>query len=218
MLSLRNCHGKAGIALIGETSSCTYDGGNDDDAALSATVPAGLGNPLFQTEHNGPDSKFHCTAQMNMLGKQQHNIGNVSVVTVAQAIGRVNNKAVAAGSPPPLPLSGTLLGASINGPTSEEDKAAAVALAAKSTMTLMVLGDSEKSCGEWGDRTTLALPQDQPELLRRVLATGTKPLKIIIIIIIIFAPDISYFLTTFRLYEVVSLHRRVIACKYRKIL
>ena len=25
---------------------------------------------------------------------------------------------------------------------------------------VLVLGDSEKSCGEWGDRTTLALPQD----------------------------------------------------------
>ena len=45
---------------------------------------------------------------------------------------------------------------------------------------VLVLGDSEKSCGEWGDRTTLALPQDQPELLRRVLDTGVPVVLVLI--------------------------------------
>ena len=68
---------------------------------------------------------------------------------------------------PPLPLSGTLLGAAVDGPTREADKAAAVALANRSGLALLVLGDSERSCGEWGDRSSLSLPSDQPELLLR---------------------------------------------------
>ena len=69
-------------------------------------------------------------------------------VTVADAIARVNSLAATkAGATPPLPLSGTLHGAHIDGPTPEIEKAAAVALAAASELALLVLGDSEKSCG-----------------------------------------------------------------------
>lgn len=79
-----------------------------------------------------------------------------------------------------MPLSGILLGAHIDKPTAEADKAAAVALAQKSAMALLVLGDSPRSCGEWGDRSTLALPADQPELLRRVLDTGVPTVLVLI--------------------------------------
>lgn len=148
-----------------QASSCTYDGGAPD------TV-------------DGPQQKFQCTAQLDMLGKTQHNVGNISIVTVAEAISRVNADAAAtagaAAVSSPLPLSGILLGANIDRPTDEDVKAAAVTLANQSSMALLVLGDSEKSCGEWGDRSTLALPADQPELLRRVLDTGVPTVLVLI--------------------------------------
>jgi hypothetical protein len=141
------------VALIGESASCKFDG-------------AGA------AQHGKDGGGGQCKAQSNMLGKLQHKVGNVSIVTVADAIAR-------AGSPLLRP-SGTLLGANIDGATPESDKAAAVALAGSSGLALLVLGDSGHSCGEWGDSSTLALPSDQPELLRRVLETGTPTVLVMV--------------------------------------
>jgi beta-glucosidase-like glycosyl hydrolase len=141
---------QGGIALIGESASCTFDGGGGGGGAAAAAAAAASG---------GKPDPFHCAAQLNQLGKPQHNTGNVSVVTVAQAIAVANANSVHSAAP--LPLSGTLLGAHIDGPTPEADKAAAVALAARSGLAVLVLGDSVKSCAEWGDRSALTLPADQ---------------------------------------------------------
>ena len=62
----------------------------------------------------------------------------------------------------------------------ETDKQAAVALANRSGLALLVLGDSERSCGEWGDRSSLSLPKDQPELLLRVLETGVPTVLVLV--------------------------------------
>ena len=198
--------GGSGIALIGEASSCTYDG-PPDEGARHPHHSAYVG---ITDNGSSPPSLYQCAAQLDMLGKTQHHVGNVSIVTVAEAISRVNAEAAAAaaantntntntdadtgstdraGRPAqqpmhphqaPMPLSGILLGAHIDTPTAEADKAAAVALAQKSAMALLVLGDSPRSCGEWGDRSTLALPADQPELLRRVLDTGVPTVLVLI--------------------------------------
>jgi hypothetical protein len=85
-----------------------------------------------------------------MLGKTQHNVGNVSVVTLAAALQQQLAKLPSSSSS--VSISGTALGARIDGPTNETTKAAAVALASRSAMAVVVMGDSEKSCGEWGDR------------------------------------------------------------------
>jgi len=183
-----------GIALIGEASSCTYDVSPDADNNNNNNNNNGkVGADHYEyvgITSRGPQ-KYLCAAQLDMLGKTQHNVGNISIVTVAEAIARVNAEAAAEHQQQqhqqqqqsyqaPMPLSGTLLGAHIDRPTEEADKAAAVALAQKSAMALLVLGDSEKSCGEWGDRSTLALPADQPELLRRVLDTGVPTVLVLI--------------------------------------
>ena len=141
---------QGGIALVGESASCTFDGGGGGGGGVAAAS-------------GGKPDPFHCAAQLNQLGKPQHNTGNVSVITVAQAIAVANANAMNANanSAAPLPLSGTLLGAHIDGPTPEADKAAAVALAARSGLAVLVLGDSVKSCAEWGDRSALTLPADQ---------------------------------------------------------
>jgi len=138
------------IALIGETSSCTFDSGS----------------PGFFESIPDP---FHCGAQLNQLGKPQHNAGNVSIITVGAALAATG-----------LKVSGTLLGAHIDKPTPEADKAAAEALAKRSSIALLVMGDSTKSCGEWGDRDSLSLPGDQPEVLRRVLETGVPTILLLV--------------------------------------
>ena len=117
-----------GVALIGEQASCTFD---------SESRRAGVASPRA-LKH--PDPNLHCKAQLNMLGKTQHHVGDVRVVTVADAI-------KAAASPLLQPV-GTLLGAHIDEATDEADKAAAVALAAESGLALLVLGDSTHSCAE----------------------------------------------------------------------
>ena len=149
-----------GVALIGESASCTFD---DEEGA----------SPI-----SGHD--LQCKAQLNMLGKTQHNVGNVSIVTVASAIARANAQGDAQ---PPLPLSGTLLGAAVDSSTHETDKQAAVALANRSGLALLVLGDSKRSCGEWGDRSSLSLPKDQPELLLHVLETGVPTVLVLVVLI-----------------------------------
>ncbi len=137
------------VSLIGESSSCTYD---DEGVQIKSS------------------SSYHCQAQINMLGKTQHPVGNVSVVTLAEAISKDKS----------IQLSGIALGAYTDSATNESIKANAVALAKRSSMAIVVLGDSMRSCGEWGDRSSLSLPQDQPELLRRVLETGTPTILILV--------------------------------------
>ena len=161
--------GGKGVALIGEASSCVYDNAS----------AVGIGGRAARRSGRHDDQ---CPAQLDMLGKTQHKVGNVDIVTVADAISRINAAAAAADADAasPMPLSGTRLGAFVDMPTPEDEKAAAVALAASSSMALLVLGDSEKSCGEWGDRSTLSLPGDQPELLRRVLETGVPTVLVLV--------------------------------------
>ena len=160
-LTSRSYDVSKGVALIGESASCEFSQSIDEVSTGAAVGSEG-----------GKRDPDQCKAQLNMLGKTQHNVGNVSVVTVAEAIARAKS--------PLLRLSGTAVGANTDSPTDEKQKGAAVALAAKSGLALLVLGDSEHSCGEWGDASSLALPQDQPELLRRVLDTGVPTVLLLV--------------------------------------
>jgi beta-glucosidase len=146
-----------GVALIGESSSCEFSSGE--------------GLPR-EPRVGQPSDPYHCKAQLNMLGKTQHHVGNLSVVTVGVAIELTDS--------PLLRLKGSAIGANIDSVTDEKQKAAAVALAARSGLAILVLGDSEHSCAEWGDTSSLALPNDQPELLRRVLETGVPTVLLLI--------------------------------------
>jgi len=65
-------------------------------------------------------------------------------------------------------------------------RAAAVALARRSQVAIVVVGDNEMTSREayatnhLGDRATLGLPGDQEELVRAVLATGTRTILVLI--------------------------------------
>ncbi|HEV2671650.1 MAG TPA: glycoside hydrolase family 3 N-terminal domain-containing protein [Gemmatimonadales bacterium] len=65
-------------------------------------------------------------------------------------------------------------------------RAAAVALARRSEVAIVVVGDNEMTSREayatnhLGDRATLGLPGDQEELVRAVLATGTRTILVLI--------------------------------------
>jgi hypothetical protein len=56
----------------------------------------------------------------------------------------------------------------------------AVALAAKSDVTVVVLGDSMTTCGEWKDRDSLDVPGTQLSLLRRVSQTATTTVVVLL--------------------------------------
>jgi len=56
----------------------------------------------------------------------------------------------------------------------------AVALAAKSDLTIMVLGETQDMSGEGASRTSLDLPGRQEELLEKVMATG-KPVVLVLL-------------------------------------
>jgi len=57
---------------------------------------------------------------------------------------------------------------------------AAVAAAAKADVAILVLGDSDRTCGEMQDRSSLELLGGQPELLRRVSAAAKKTILVLL--------------------------------------
>ena len=57
---------------------------------------------------------------------------------------------------------------------------AAVALARRSDVVIVALGDTARTAGEWADRASLELPGHQPALLAALAATGT-PLALVIV-------------------------------------
>lgn len=138
------------IALIGESAAC------------------------FDDKHDvsGDDNDL-CNAQRNYIGKILHVPGaaaNSTITTVAQE---------AAVRFPTIKWT-SAIGSPIDTSASTEDIAEAVAAAQDSNLVVAVMGDSIKSCAEFGDRDTLDLPSNQLEVLSRLLDTG-KPVVLVLI-------------------------------------
>ena len=57
---------------------------------------------------------------------------------------------------------------------------AAVAAAEAADVAGVVVGDSQKTCGEWGDRDNLDLTGGQLKLLQAVAATKTKTILVLV--------------------------------------
>ncbi|GMA22983.1 hypothetical protein GCM10025864_07420 [Luteimicrobium album] len=65
------------------------------------------------------------------------------------------------------------------GPSAEEDLAAAVGLAAAADLVVVVVGTTEEVESEGYDRTSLALPGNQDELVRRVIAANQRTIVVV---------------------------------------
>jgi len=46
---------------------------------------------------------------------------------------------------------------------------------------VLVVGDTEQSCAEWGDRASLELPEPQGELVARVMAAAKGPVVVVLV-------------------------------------
>jgi hypothetical protein len=100
------------IALIGESSSCNFTAGPASASPEDASHQDA--SQLSGARDTGKPDKYHCKAQMNMLGKTQHIVGNVSIVTLAAAL---QERGAANG----LVLSGVALGAPVEKAATEEE-------------------------------------------------------------------------------------------------
>ncbi|MGC5168138.1 beta-glucosidase [Luteimicrobium sp. DT211] len=65
------------------------------------------------------------------------------------------------------------------GPSAEEELAAAVGLAAAADVAVVVVGTTEEVESEGFDRTSLALPGNQDELVRRVVAANPRTIVVV---------------------------------------
>jgi beta-glucosidase len=65
------------------------------------------------------------------------------------------------------------------GPSAEEELAAAVGLAAAADVAVVVVGTTEEVESEGYDRTSLALPGNQDELVRRVVAANPRTIVVV---------------------------------------
>lgn len=149
--------GKKKIAVIGPNGGCSP--GPDPDRPAEA-----------QPDCSGVIS--------NMLGSytqydSQHN--TVSVPTVHQALVDAYSKL------DPAAQVSYAAGTSIDqSPPDLASIPAAVKLAKDSDVAIVVVGDSQKSSAEWGDRQSLDLPGGQLPLLQAVAATGTPVVLVLI--------------------------------------
>ena len=155
-----------GVAVIGPNAGCTAtDGGEPgDDSEYDA-----------EAGDDQPPVGGSCDAATNMLGSYtQFDPHTVSVDTVATALRRVVRAQTANQTTVTFAR-----GCEISTPDTS-GIGAAVALARASDVAVLVLGDDQKSSGEWGDRDNLDLPGAQLALLTAVAATGTPVVLVLV--------------------------------------
>ena len=143
------------VCLVGQL----IDAGRD--------VAAGRPNADCETGGGGDDDDAApCDAQQAMLGKMW-NLGRTTVPTVgdvARAALAVAADEGDGGLDVAYARGAEIEAAATNASEADAMLRAAVALAAGTgtSAVVMVLGDSKKSCAEWGDRSTLDLPGNTP--------------------------------------------------------
>ena len=145
---------------------------NNSDALLPLTMSAYKSIAIVgQNAACFTGERSPCNAQQNALGKTLHVLGDKANISTVASVAQARF--------PDLSIR-TALGSPINTRATEADLAAAVSIAQDADITIAVVGDSMRSCAEFGDRDSLDLPSDQLELLARLLALG-KPLVLVLV-------------------------------------
>jgi len=118
-------------------------------------------------------------ARAAMLGSYTTDDGKIQVETVLSAAQQLSTSSklgqvtFATGASPSLPANATQISSAV-----------AVATQPNVDVTLLILGDSLHTCGEWDDRSDLDLPGGQLDLLQAVV-NGKKNTKSKIIVVVV---------------------------------